>query len=166
MAVFMCAPLSTELARHPCAPCPFTLRSFYNGECRGRPSCCSFAQLIKMPSMEHGAPAWAWAWAWAWAIIMADDSAAKSAMGTGQSLERIMRGRSPCLHLFEITAAPLPRRAARCHLRQESRLRETGQRESRALVGRPRIEPDNTEAMQRTRRKAPQYPLRNQRKAL
>ena len=78
------------------------------------------AQLIKMPSMTHGALAWAWAWAWAWvwvwvwvwAIIMTDDSAAKSAMGTGQSLERIMRGQSLCLHLFEITAAPLPRRAA------------------------------------------------------
>ena len=27
-------------------------------------------------------------------------------MGTGQSLERIMRGRSLCLHLFKITAAP------------------------------------------------------------
>ena len=122
--------------------------------------------IDKMPPMEHGALAWAWAWAWAWAIIIADDSTAKSTPGTGQSLERIMRGRSLRLHLFEITAAPLPRRAARCHLRQESRLRETGQRESRALVGLPRIEPDNTEAMRRTRRQAPRCPLRNQRRAL
>ena len=122
--------------------------------------------IDEKPSIEHRAWAQAQAWAWAWAIIMADDSAIKSAMGTGQSLERIMRGQSLRLRLFKIIAAPLPRRVARYHSQQKSRLQETGQRESRALVGQPRTEPHNREVMRRTRRQAPRCPLRNQQRVL
>lgn len=98
------------------------------------------------------------------AVCLIDENAVYDA--SSNRTEPIKWGQSLCLRLFEIIAVPLPRRLAQCRSQQESQRQEMAQKGNRAPGDRPRVEPHNIEAMRHTRRKAPRYPLRNQRKAL